>query len=142
LPRATESNGTLTGAFFASYKTGNDFALGAEAFTQQTSHAYADPVVANALKTLSKIGISLFGWYNFSDDLGVLARYDYYDPKTGSDAAEQGDRRSYILAGLTYKPAKNVQVIPNIQVETYESIPSGRSIDAAFTGRVSFVFSY
>jgi hypothetical protein len=142
LPRATESNGTFTGALFASYKNGSDFALGAEAFTQQTSHAYADPTVANSLKTLSRIGVSLFGWYNFSDALGVVVRYDYFDPKTGSNVAEQGDSRSYILAGLTFKPAKNVQVIPNLQVETYESIPNGRSIDAAVTGRVTFAFSY
>ncbi len=142
VPRATESNNTFTGALFAGYKQGNDFTLGAEAFTQQTAHAYTDPTNANALKTLSKMGVSVFGWYNFSDELGVVARYDYYDPKTGGNTAEQGDSRSYILAGLTYKPAKNVQVVPNIQVETYESIPNGRSIDAAVTGRLSFLFSF
>jgi len=142
VPRATVSNGTFTGALFASYRKGGDFAVGAEAFTQQTSHAYADPVAANSLKTLSKVGVSVFGWYNFSDNLGAVARYDYFDPKTGSITAEQGDNRNYILAGLVVKPAKNVQVVPNLQVETYESIPGGRSIDAAVTARVSFIFSY
>ncbi len=142
VPRATESNNTFTGALFASYKQGSDFALGAEAFTQQTAHAYTDPANANALKTLSKLGVSVFGWYNFSEDLGLVARYDHYDPKTGSNVAEEGDSRSYILAGVTFKPAKNVQVVPNLQVETYESIPGGRSIDAAVTGRLSFLFSF
>ncbi len=142
VPRATESNNTFTGAVFASYKQENDFVLGAEAFTQQTSHGYTDPTSATSLKTLSKLGVSVFGWYNFSEDLGVIARYDYFDPKTGSNSAEQGDSRSYFLAGLTLKPAKNVQVVPNIQVETYESIPGGRSTDAAVTGRLSFLFSF
>jgi hypothetical protein len=142
VPRATVSNSTFTGALFASYRRGGDFAVGAEAFTQQTSHAYTDPVAANSLKTLSRVGVSVFGWVNFSDNLGAVARYDYYDPKTGSDATEQGDSRNYILAGLVVRPAKNVQVVPNLQVETYESIPGGRSVDAAVTGRVSFIFSY
>ncbi len=142
VPHATESNNTFTGALFASYKQGNDLSLGAEAFTQQTAHAYADPTAANSLKTLSKMGVSVFGWYNFSEELGLIARYDYFDPRTGGNSAEQGDSRSYILAGLTFKPAKNVQIVPNLQVETYESIPGGRSIDAAVTGRLSFLFSF
>jgi hypothetical protein len=141
-PKATESNSTFTGALFASYKQGNDFMVGAEAFTQQTSNAYADPTTANKLKTLSKMGVSVFGWYNFSEELGAIVRYDYYDPKSGSDITEKGDSRGYLLAGLTFKPAKNVQVIPNLQVETYESIPNGRSIDAAVTARLTFLFSF
>jgi len=142
VPKAAVSNNTLTGALFASYKGGNEFAIGAEAFTQQTSHAYADPAAANQLKALAKVGISVFGWYNFSEELGAIARYDYYDPKSGSDNSEKGDSRGYLLAGLTYKPAKNVQVIPNLLVETYESIPNGRSIDAALTARLTFLFSF
>jgi hypothetical protein len=141
-PKATESNSTFTGALFASYKQGSDFMIGAEGFTQQTSNSYADPSTANKLKTLSKMGVSVFGWYNFSEELGVIARYDYYDPKSGSDITEKGDTRGYLLAGLTYKPAKNVQVIPNLQVETYESIPAGRSIDVAVTARLTFLFSF
>jgi hypothetical protein len=142
VPRATVSNATLTGALFVSFKQGNDFAIGAEAFTQMTSNAYADPAAAGQLKTLSKIGFSVFGWYNFSDEIGAIARYDYFDPRSGSDVTEKGDSRGYILAGLTFKPAKNVQIIPNVQAETYESIPNGRSIDAAVTARLSFVFSF
>jgi hypothetical protein len=142
VPKATVSNNMVTGALFASYNQGNDFMLGAEAFTQRTSNAYADPATTNTLKALDKLGVSIFGWYNFSDELGAIARYDYYDPKSGSDNSEKGDSRGYLLAGLSYRPAKNVQVIPNCQVETYESIPNGRSIDAAVTARLTFIFSY
>jgi len=139
-PKATVSNATTTGALFASYTNGNDYLVGAEAFTQQTENAYSDPT--NKLKTLSKVGVSVFGWYFFSEELGAVVRYDYYDPKSGSDNSEKGDSRGYLLAGLTYKPAKNVQVIPNVQYETYESIPNGRSIDAAVTARLTFLFSF
>ncbi len=142
VPQATESNSSFTGAVFASYRQENEYCLGAEAFTQQTAHGYIDPANPRALKTLSRLGVSIFSWYNFSEQWGVVARYDYFDPKTGSNAAEQGDSRSYVLAGLAYKPAKNVQVVPNLQVETYETIPGGRSVDAAVTGRMSFLFSF
>ena len=142
VPKATVSNSTFTGALSAGYKQGGDFAVGAEAFTQQTGHAYADPTAPTTLKALAKNGFSLWGWYNFSDDLGAVARFDYYDPKSGSDNTEKGDSRNYIIAGLTYRPVKDVQIMPNIQVETYESVPNGRSIGAAVTGRLTIAFSY
>lgn len=47
MPKATVSNNTFTGALSAAYKQGSDFAVGAEAFTQQTGHAYADRDPAN-----------------------------------------------------------------------------------------------
>jgi hypothetical protein len=143
VPKATVGNGTTTGALFASYKDGSNFAIGVEGFTQMTAHAYADPTTANKLKTLSKMGVSGWLWYNFSDDMGIVARYDYFDPKSGSNVAEKGDSRNYLIAGLTYKPAKNISIIPNLQYETYESIPNGgRSFDSSVTGRLTFAFSY
>jgi hypothetical protein len=142
VPKATVSNNTFTGALSAGYKRGNDFAVGVEAFTQQTDHAYTDPTAPTALKTLSKIGLSFWGWYNFNDFVGAVARFDYYNPKSGSNNSEKGDSRSYILAGLTYRPVKSVQIMPNIQIETYESIPNGRSIGAAVTGRLTIAFSF
>jgi predicted porin len=142
VPKATVANNTWTGALSAAYKQASDFAVGVEAFTQQSGNAYADPASTNKLKTLAKLGVSVWGWYNFSDDLGVIARYDYYDPKSGSDVSEKGDSRNYIIAGLTYKPAKNIQIIPNVQVETYERIPNVRKPDSAITGRLTFAFAY
>jgi hypothetical protein len=142
VPKATVSNSTFTGALSAGYKQGSDFAVGAEVFTQQTGNAYADPTAPNTLQTLAKNGFSLWGWYNFSDDLGAVVRFDYYGSKSGSDNTEKDDSRNYILAGLTYRPVKDVQIMPNIQVETYESVSNGRSIGAAVTGRLTIAFSY
>ncbi len=142
VPKATVANNTTTASLFASYKGGNVFAIGVEGFTQMTGNAYPDPAATTKLKTWSKMGISGWAWYNFNDDLGVLARYDYYDPRSGSNSAEKGDSRNYLIAGLTYRPAKNISVIPNVQYETYESIPNGRSFDPSVTGRLTFAFSY
>jgi hypothetical protein len=142
VPKATVANNTFTGALFACYNQGNDFEVSAEGFTQQTGHAYADPAAINKLKTLARYGLSIWGWYNFNDDLGAVARFDYYDPKGGSDNSEKGDSRNYIIVGFVYRPVKSVQIMPNVQVETYESIPNGRSIDPSVTGRLTFAFSY
>jgi hypothetical protein len=141
-PKSTVSHNTLTSALFVGYRAKTDYAIGVEGFMQHTANDYADPADMNSLKPLDKIGISLWAWYNFADDLGAVARYDYYDPKTGSNNVEKGNSRQYILAGLAYRPAKNVQVIPNLQIETYESIPNGRSIGTAVTGRVTLAASF
>jgi hypothetical protein len=143
VPKATVSNNAFTGALFASYKQGNDYAIGLEGFMQQASNAYALPTAPTDLKSLKRMGISVWVWYNFNDDLGAVARFDYYDPKSGSDVTEKGDIRNYILGSVVYKPAKNVQFMPNVQVETYESLPNGgRSIKTAVTARLTTAFSF
>jgi hypothetical protein len=144
VPKTTVGHAKTTLAGFASYKSGSDFAVGVEAFNQSTANNYADPDKTDkSLKAQSAFGLSVWGWYNFSDDVGAVVRYDMFDPKTGSNVAEKGDSRGYLLAGLTFKPAKNVQIVPNIQMETYESIPNnGPTFTTALTGRLSFLFSF
>jgi hypothetical protein len=143
VPKATVGHAKSTLAAFACYKSGSEFAVGVEGFSQMTSNNYRDPAsTAGMLKSQGAFGLSFWAWYNFSDDVGAVVRYDTYDPKTGSDNTEKGDSRGYLLAGLVCKPAKNVQVIPNFQLESYESIPNGPSLTSAVTGRVTFIFSY
>ncbi len=140
-PRATVGHGTTTGALFLNYNA-ESFAVGAEGFLQSTSDAYADPSNPPSLKGLSAMGLSFWAWLNFNPGLSLLARYDMYDPRTGSNDAEKGDSRNYIILGLACKPAKGVAIIPNVQIESYESIPNGPSFDTSITGRVTFSFSF
>jgi hypothetical protein len=144
VPKATVGHAKTTLAGFASYKSGSDFAVGVEAFNQTTANNYTDPDKTDkSLKGQKAFGLSVWAWYNFSDDMGAVVRYDTYDPKTGSNVVEKGDSRGYLLAGLTFKPAKNVQFIPNVQVESYESIPNnGPTFTTAVTGRATFIFSF
>ncbi len=140
-PKATVSGSVLTGAAFIGYGDPGNFNIGAEAFLQSKMHGMTDSSSASgALKSLSSLGISVFGSVNLHPDLALVLRYDYFDPNT--DSYIKGDVRNYFLGGLACKPDKNVSIIPNLQVETYQSVAGGRSIDASVTGRLTFYYIF
>jgi hypothetical protein len=69
-------------------------------------------------------GFSVFGDVQFKkflpaplDNLGVLARFDSWDPNT--DKADDG--HSVILAGLTYGVAQNVRLVVDLQQTSYQA---------------------
>ena len=61
--------------------------------------------------------ISLWGVFNATDKLNLLARYDMYEPNADVDA----DKSALIVAGLDFHPIKNVRFIPNVQIQTFEA---------------------
>ncbi len=142
VPRATVGHGTTTGSAFIGYSDGQNYSVGAEGFLQTTADAYTDPANPPSLKGQAAMGLSFWGWVNLEPTLALVARFDMYDPRTGSENIEKGNSRNYILAGLAYKPAKGVAIMPNVQVETYESIPNGPSFDSSITGRLTFSVSF
>ncbi len=114
--------------------------IGAEVFMQQQSNGYT-----NSSKTLASkngLGYWVYGQYYFMPEFGVVARYDNYDPNTGSDNAAKGDSRNYALGGLVFKADKNVFISPNVVYETYETPVGGTPIDASVTLRLSFWYIY
>ncbi len=140
-PGPALSHATVTGSLFLCYRRSDALAAGVEAFLQRTAHEVPDP--ADGLRTaLKKAGFSVWAWYAIAPEWELVARYDFYDPRNGGGDAEKGDARSYILAGIAFRPAANVQFIPNVQVEAYEGVPGGRSIGAAVTARVTVAASY
>ena len=142
VPKATVSNAKTTLAAFVGYAEPERYDFGAEGFIQSTSNGMVDAgSTSGALKSLSTIGFSVWGNVLLESDLAVVARFDYFDPN--SDSNVKGDARNYIIGGLSYKPNKNVSIMPNVQIETYQSAPNGgRSIDASVTGRVTFYYVF
>ncbi len=141
IPPATVNNGTVTTALFVGYAEKDRYSFGLEGFLASTAHGMRDVTTSpNTLKSLNTMGFTVFGSANVSSDFAVVARYDYFDPNTDSNV--KGDLRNYILAGLSFKPDKNVSITPNVQVETYEAIPDGRSIDPSVTGRLTFYYVF
>lgn len=68
------------------------------------------------------MGYSGFGEFVFYKGLGVFGRYDFFDPNTKNDKdANIGyqDESSYIVAGLSYKPLKNVRFALDYQTTMY-----------------------
>ena len=59
-----------------------------------------------------------------------------------NDADFEGDVRNYFLAAINYKAHPKVWIMPNIVMESYESLPSGVEFDSAITGRLSFFYRF
>lgn len=136
-PPATLSNNDLTYALFLGYKEKDKYTFGFEGFLNQRQNGI---ISSTEIKDKTGMGISVFASYNFSKELAVVGRYDYYDPNADSDA--KGDSRNWFIFSLNYKPDEKVTISPNVIIETYESIPSGRSIDASITPRITFFYTF
>ncbi|HUI09403.1 MAG TPA: hypothetical protein VL221_03695 [Bacteroidota bacterium] len=160
-PKATKSNNIMTYSGFVAYNDPQLVTIGVEAFMQSTQNGEVDPTDAtgHTLKSLSQFGLSVFGYYWFEPELGIVARYDIYNPVTDSNypAVPTGTNptgtatyayslsRNYLIAGISYRPDKNVQIIPNIQLESYQTprnVASPSTIDASVTGRVTFYWVF
>lgn len=129
------SNNDWTYALFLGYKEKDLFTLGVEGYLNPRENG----MVSNgSLKDRTGMGISAFASYNFSKELAAVGRYDFYDPNTDVD----GDSRNWFIFSLNYKPDEKVTISPNVVIETYESIPNGRSIDASITPRITFFYTF
>ena len=136
-PPETVANNDLTYALFLGYKEKDTYSFGAEAFLTQRQNGM---VTNGELANKSGMGLSVFGTYYFSKMLSFAGRFDNYNPNTDSDV--KGDSRNWFIFSLNYKPDEKVTISPNVVIETYESIPNGRSIDASVTPRITFFYSF
>ena len=119
-PGAALGDNALTTAFYGSYGQKDRYNIGAETFWQSTRNALkigsASPFdIANKYT----FGISTWAWYQFHPKVGVVGRFDYFDPSTNS--ATVGDSRNLYILSLFYRPYKSVYIMPNVEVETYQA---------------------
>lgn len=132
-----KSNNQFVGAVFVGYKEKEDFSVGVEAFTRTIQNNFTVSA-AEALQNQSTFGVSIWGWKALDESLKLVGRFDNYDPNTSLDL----DGNSLIMVGLDYKAAKNVSVIPNIQLFNYQAKDaSGKSLKD-LTARVTFAYSF
>lgn len=133
----TVANNELMYAIFLGYKEKDAYSFGLEGFLNTRQNG----MVSNGkLQSKNTLGFTLFASYNFSKALAVVGRYDYYDPNIDSDT--KGDIRNWFLFSLNYKPDDKVTISPNVIIETYESLPNGRSISASITPRITFFYIF
>lgn len=142
-PKATLANNTITAALFVGYTEKNQYSLGAEGFYQSQANGNIVTGPPVSINDKNAVGLSLFGSYTVSENFNVVGRYDYFDPNMDSKA--KGDARNYIIAGVDYKADARFSIIPNVQFESYENLPTGtgsRSVDASITGRITFFYTF
>jgi hypothetical protein len=137
VPKATLGNGTTTFDAFVGYAEPDKYSLGVEGFMTSTANGIA---TTTSYKSKPSMGISAWATVNFQPAFALVGRFDRYDPNSNSDY--KGDSRNYILGAFVWKPNKNVSIMPNVQIETYEAVPNGPSYDASVTGRLSVYYVF
>jgi hypothetical protein len=133
------NNDALVTSVFLGYQEISFLSLGLETFLQMNNNDVSNTNI-NAVEDRNAIGISLFGSYSFSDNLAGVLRYDYFDPNMSGDF--NGDSRNFFSAGLDFKVHEMVSIIPNIELETYETPSNGVSIDPSLTARITFYYEF
>lgn len=135
------NNDALTSALFIGYQDDNTFRVGAESFLQITYNDLIQTEETDYLiQNRNGLGVSLFGWYKFTDLLVGVGRYDYFDPNMSADF--KGDSRNYFILGLSFILHDKVSITPNVLLETYEKPVNGVEIDPSLTGRITFYYEF
>jgi len=85
-------------------------------------------------ENLNEYGLSVFGNYKLSDDWKALLRFDIYEPNTKASS----DREFTLFGGIDYKLEKNLNIIPNIIFNDYES----KNFQDDLTFRITFHYQF
>jgi len=142
-PPATLGRNVLSTALFLGYAEKGKYSFGAEGIYQIAENGYAHGAVPVVVDDKTAAGLSLFGTVTLNEEISILGRYDYFDPNIVS--AAKYDARNFLIAGLNWAADKNVSIIPNIVIETYENVQSGtgsRALDPSITGRITLYYVF
>jgi hypothetical protein len=135
------NNDALTSAIFLGYHNNSNFRVGIESFIEANNNdVIKSEVDAYKIIRRNEFGVSLFGWWKFTESLVGIGRYDYYDPNFSGDY--KGDARNYFLLGLSFILHEKVTITPNFLLETFEKPVNGVSIDPSLTGRITFYYEF
>lgn len=135
--KTSKANNQVVASLFVGYKPSDNFSAGVEAFTRSIQNNYRKSAT-ETLSSQSSFGFSVWAWGSLSESYKLVGRFDNYDPNTSADL----DAKSLIMAGLDYKAAKNVSVIPNFQYVSYQAKDaSGKALND-LTARVTFAYSF
>jgi predicted porin len=136
-----KSNDAIIAALFLNYQLKNDFALGFEGFTRTMDNNYA-ATAKTVLANQTSVGLSFWAWASLAEKFRLVARYDNFNNNTDNDNDQT--TASLILAGLDYRVAKNVSIIPNVEVLTYKNPKNANASTSSsnLQGRVTFAFTF
>jgi hypothetical protein len=130
-----KNNSAFVAAGFVGYKQGNLFALGLEGFIKSQQNNFSPNGAASSLQSQNGFGISLWGRTMLAENIGVVARYDSYDPNSNSVA--NNDQQGLFIAAVDFKVAPKVSVMPGVEVRTLQG-----ASDSDVTPRVTFFWEF
>ncbi len=86
-------------------------------------------------------GISLFSWYQLSEQWKVFGRIDSYDPNQYS--SNSGFSECFLSFGIDYMPISNIHFMPNIWINTFmDKSSAGRTKEPDIVPRLTFFFAF
>lgn len=115
----SKNNSAIVTAGFINYKKGNSFSLGLEGFYKNQQNNYAPNGDASSLEAQNGFGISFWGTVSLIDWIGLVGRYDYYEPNTNNAATN--DVQGLIIGAVDFKVARNVSIIPGIEIHSLQN---------------------
>ncbi|MBP7215504.1 MAG: hypothetical protein KBA52_07710 [Candidatus Kapabacteria bacterium] len=116
-PKKDLNNSATVFAGFVNYNAGKIFSIGVEGFLKSQQNNYTAPG-GTSPESQSGYGISIWAKSMLTNYLGIVARYDMYDPNTNS--ASNNDKQNLIIAAVDLKAASNISIMPGIEVRTLE----------------------
>ena len=137
----TLGNNAFTTGLFAGYSKSDRYSVGFEGFRQRTANGTKVGSLAPfGVEDKTAAGYSTWSWYGFTSKIGVVGRWDYFDPDTNS--AVKGDARNLFIGALYIKPVKNVFIMPNVEAESYQKRPGLPSFTTSVTPRITFYWVF
>jgi hypothetical protein len=130
-----KNNSAFVAAGFLSYQEAKVFALGLEGFITSQQNNYSPTGAAEALGSQSGFGISAWGRASLTDKIGIVARYDTYDPNTNN--AAKNDTQGLFIGAVDFKVAPKVSVMPGVEIHTLQG-----ASDSDVTPRVTFFWEF
>lgn len=130
-----KNNSAFVFAGFINYKQGKSFALGLEGFIRNQQNNYSPNGNLSSLESQTGLGLSVWGKALLTEKVGIVARYDMFDPNTNS--AAKNDAQGLFIGAVDFKVAPNVSIMPGIEVHTLQG-----ANDSDVTPRVTFFWEF
>ncbi len=130
-----KNNSAFVAAGFINYKYEKTFSVGVEGFIKSQQNNFSPLSEKAALGSQSGLGLSFWATASITNNIGIVGRYDMYDPNTNS--AAKSDKQSLIIGAVDFKVAPKVSVMPGIEVHTLQSASSND-----VTPRVTFFWEF
>jgi hypothetical protein len=131
--RQFKDNNRTVFAGFLNYREENKYSFGLEAFYRMIQNNYRASATT-AYQDEKAFGLTAFAWGSIADEVRLIGRYDYFDPNSSAD----NDVVNLFILALDYMPTKDVHVMPNLYLQTYQ-MPN---VASDVIGRVTFYYIF
>ncbi|HPD32937.1 MAG TPA: hypothetical protein P5545_01875 [Bacteroidota bacterium] len=133
-PKAGLNNSAFTGDVFVNFNKGKIFSVAAEVFIKSQQNNYK-PSGATSPETQNGLGFSFWAKSMFTDNIGIVGRFDMWDPNTNENA--KNDKQNLIIGAIDFKVMPNFDIMPGIEIHTLE----GKDHDD-ITPRITFYWIF